>query len=159
MIQRFGQLFLMIMLAVMFIIMGSSPVLIHCNMANTWKLNTLKVLDSQTADRCTIYTPAEETMDCCHCAKSMSNSNETTVANGMNSCMEVIPMVIQPTIICDTHIEIPSPAEMMPLMALLGICIDNWLQQTEQLQPLNLSNDHFIVPPREVLCHHCILLC
>ena len=84
---------------------------------------------------------------------------EATSENEMESCMEIVPMTIQPTITCDDNVEIPTPAEMVPLMALLGICIDNWLLQTEQTQNRNLIDDHLIVPPREVLCHHCVLLC
>ena len=84
---------------------------------------------------------------------------EATSENEMESCMEVVPMTIQPTITCDDNIEIPTPAEIVPLMALLGICIDNWLLQTEQPQNRNLIDDHLIVPPRGILCHHCVLLC
>ena len=121
----------------MLVIMGSSPALIHCNMSGTWKLSTLKLLEPKPAKTCCMPTPAEK----------------------MDSCMDVYPMTFQPTITCDDNIVIPTPAEMVPLMALLGICIDNWLLQIEQPQIRNLSDDHFIVPPRGILCHHCVLLC
>lgn len=148
MIQRIGQIFVLIALSMMLVIMGSSPALIHCNMAGTWKLSVLEMLDSQPAMTCCMPAPVEEET-CC----------EATSENEMESCMEIVPMTIQPTITCDDNVEIPTPAEMVPLMALLGICIDNWLLQTEQTQNRNLIDDHLIVPPREVLCHNCVLLC
>ena len=148
MIQRIGQIVLVITLLMMLVIMGSSPALIHCNMARTWKLSVFEMLDSQVAMTCCAPATVEEET-CC----------ETTSENEMESCMEIVPMTIQPTITCDDNIEIPTPAEMVPLMALLGICIDNGLLQIELPQNRNLIDDHLIVPPREVLCHHCVLLC
>ena len=167
MIRRIGQIFVVITLLLMLVIMGSSPALIHCNMAGTWKLSVFEMLESRTAmtccatepvveETCCMAEPVEET--CCApveeetCCASASE-------NEMESCMEIVPMSIQPTITCDDNIEIPTPAEMVPLMALLGICIDNGLLQIEQPCNRNLLDDHLIVPPREVLCHHCTLLC
>ena len=100
--------------------------------------------------------PVEET--CCAPVEEESCCASAS-ENEMESCMEIVPMSIQPTITCDDNIEIPTPAEIVPLMALLGICIDNGLLQIEQPCNRNLLDDHLIVPPREVLCHHCTLLC
>ena len=159
MIRRVGQIVVVIMLLMMLVIMGSSPALIHCNMAGTWKLSVFEVMDSQPAKMCCTPAPVEEDA-CCETAPVEEDACcEATSENEMESCMEVVPMTMQPTITCDDHIEIPTPAEMVPLMALLGICIDNWLLQTEQPQNRNLIDDHLIMPPREVLCHHCVLLC
>ena len=159
MIQRIGQIFILIALLMMLVIMGSSPALIHCNMAGTWKLSVFKMLDSQPAKTCCEAAPVEEETCCMAEAVEEEMCCEATSENEMESCMEVVPMTMQPTITCDDHIEIPTPAEMVPMMALLGICIDNWLLQTEQTQNRNLIDDHLIVPPREVLCHNCVLLC
>ena len=158
MIQRIGQIVLVITLLMMLVIMGSSPALIHCNMAGTWKLSVFEMLDSQPAMTCCMPATVEES--CCMPEPVEEETCcEATSENEMESCMEVVPMTMQPTITCDDHIEIPTPAEMVPMMALLGICIDNWLLQIEQPQNRNLIDDHLIVPPREVLCHHCVLLC
>ena len=169
MIQRIGQIFVLIALSMMLVIMGSSPALIHCNMAGTWKLSVFEMLDTKPAMTCCMPAPVEEET-CCgaelveeSCCEAEPVEEETcceaTSENEMESCMEIVPMTVQPTITCDDNIEIPTPAEMVPLMALLGICIDNGLLQTEQPQLRNLIDDHFIAPPREVLCHHCVLLC
>ena len=169
MIRRIGQIFVVITLLLMLVIMGSSPALIHCNMAGTWKLSVFEMLDSQPAMMCckpvtvekeTCCMPAPMEEMCCE-AEPVEEETccEATSENEMESCMEIVPMTVQPTITCDDNIEIPTPAEMVPLMALLGICIDNWLLETEQPQLRNLIDDHFIAPPREVLCHHCVLLC
>ena len=169
MIQRIGQIVLVITLLMMLVIMGSSPALIHCNMAGTWKLSVFKMLDSQPAKMCCAPATVEEETCCgadlmeesCCMPEPVEEETccEATSENEMESCMEIVPMTIQPTITCDDNIEIPTPAEIVPLMALLGICIDNWLLQIEQPQLRNLIDDHFIAPPREVLCHHCVLLC
>ena len=169
MIRRIGQIFVVITLLLMLVIMGSSPALIHCNMAGTWKLSVFEMLDSQPAMTCCMPAPVEEETCCMAeaveemCCEAEPVEEETcceaTSENEMESCMEIVPMTVQPTITCDDNIEIPTPAEMVPLMALLGICIDNWLLETEQPQLRNLIDDHFIAPPREVLCHHCVLLC
>ena len=158
MIQRIGQIVLVITLLMMLVIMGSSPALIHCNMAGTWKLSVFEMLDSQPAMTCCMPATVEES--CCMPEPVEEETCcEATSENEMESCMEIVPMTIQPTITCDDNIEIPTPAEIVPLMALLGICIDNELLQTEQPQNRNLIDDHLIVPPREVLCHNCVLLC
>ena len=169
MIQRIGQIILVITLLMMLVIMGSSPALIHCNMAGTWKLSVFKMLDSQPAKTCCEAVPVEEEACCMAeavedtCCEAAPVEEETcceaTSENEMESCMEIVPMTIQPTITCDDNIEIPTPAEIVPLMALLGICIDNELLQSEQPQNRNLIDDHLIVPPRGILCHHCVLLC
>ena len=169
MIQRIGQIIILIALLMMLVIMGSSPALIHCNMAGTWKLSVFKMLDSQPAMTCCMPEPVEEETCCgvelveesCCMPEPVEEETccEATSENEMESCMEIVPMTIQPTITCDDNIEIPTPAEIVPLMALLGICIDNWLLQIEQPQNRNLIDDHLIMPPREVLCHHCVLLC
>ena len=158
MIQRIGQIILVITLLMMLVIMGSSPALIHCNMAGTWKLSVFKMLDSQPAMMCCAPTTVEES--CCMPEPVEEETCcEAASENEMESCMEIVPMMMQPTITCDDHIEIPTPAEMVPMMALLGICIDNWLLQIEQPQNRNLIDDHLIVPPRGILCHNCVLLC
>ena len=159
MIQRIGQIFVLIALSMMLVIMGSSPALIHCNMAGTWKLSVFKMLDSQPAKMCCEAAPGEEETCCMAEAVEEEMCCEAASENEMESCMEIVPMTIQPTITYDDNIEIPTPAEMVPLMALLGICIDNWLLEIEQPQLRNLIDDHLIVPPREVLCHNCVLLC
>ena len=169
MIRRVGQIVVVIMLLMMLVIMGSCPALIHCNMAGTWKLSVFEVMDSQGGMTCCMPATVEEETRCedalvedaCCMAEPVEEDAccEATSENEMESCMEIVPMTMQPTITCDDHIEIPSPAEMVPMMALLGICIDNWLLQIEQPQNRNLIDDHLIMPPREVLCHHCVLLC
>ena len=169
MIRRVGQIVVVIMLLMMLVIMGSSPALIHCNMAGTWKLSVFEVMDSQGGMTCCMPATVEEETCCgvelveesCCMPEPVEEETccEATSENEMESCMEIVPMTIQPTITCDDNIEIPTPAEMVPLMALLGICIDNELLQTEQPQNRNLIDDHLIVPPRGILCHHCVLLC
>ena len=159
----------MITLLMMLVIMGSSPALIHCNMAGTWKLSVFEMLDSQPAKMCCAPAPVEEEACCLAeavedtCCEAAPVEEETcceaTSENEMESCMEIVPMTIQPTITCDDNVEMPTPAEIVPLMALLGICIDNELLQSEQPQNRNLIDDHLIVPPRGILCHHCVLLC
>lgn len=149
----------MFMLSVMLIIMGSSPVLIHCNSANSWELSTLKGIESKPAQKSDMHMPTEDVMDCCCCAKNEPKEIEVPYENGMKNCMEIVTISIQPSFLCDDRIELPTPAEMVSLMALIGINIDNWLHEIKQPQFHNLSEKHYIVPPRDVLCHNCILLC
>ncbi len=160
MIRRIGQNFVVVTLLLMLVIMGSSPALIHCNMAGTWKLSVFEMLDGQAAMKCCALVPAVEE-ECCCMAEPVEEETccEAVPDNEMESCMEIVPMTVQPTITYDDNIEIPAPAEMVPLMALLGICIDNGLLVPEQPCNRNLIDDHLIVPPRGILCHHCVLLC
>ena len=167
MIRRIGQIFVVITLLLMLVIMGSSPALIHCNMAGTWKLSVFEMLDSKPVMTCCKAEPVEVETCCgielveesCCAPVEEETCCASASENEMESCMEIVPMTVQPTITCDDNIEIPTPAEMVPLMALLGICIDNGLLEIERPCDRNLIDDHLIVPPRGILCHHCTLLC
>lgn len=99
------------------------------------------------------------TPGCCAARKAAAEKAKAAAAEENKDCMEIVTLETQPTTVAMASVDLPTPAEIVPLMAMLGICLGDWLLDEQQPMLENTETDHFIVPARGILCHNCTLLC